>query len=163
MSDLEEFLRAASERTGESETEILARVLHVDTDALNHVRSIVPTMPEPIAALMSRLDYEIRVRNPGVHYVCRSTYLGYRRERLTGAATGARSQVFLSVVPKTRLLKLLFVPPEGAPPGMAQPLAERGHHGVGTSECVLRTGEDLDRFLADFDALLSPIWRRPCL
>lgn len=155
MTALEDYLRAAERCSGISREEILARVLHVDTAALSHLRTIKPGLSDEVAALAAELDFAIRVRSPGVHYVYRSTYLGYRREAQVAERIGARTQVFLSMLPKTRYLKLVFSLPDGTPrPPFTEPLDERGHHGVGTMQCRLRSAADLQQFVETLDPLL---------
>lgn len=157
MSELEFFLRTAERYNGLSRDEILARVLHVDTMAVDHAGRIAPRMKAAARTLLEQLDFEVRARNPGVHYVLRDTYLGYRRERDTGSSAGARSQVFLSVVPKNRYLLLVFVPPaEQVDSAFVREVPPRGHHGVGTAQCSLHSKADLDRFVREMGALLSP-------
>ncbi len=135
----------------------VATLLHVDDIAREHALSIIPSMAPSTLRLLDELDLALRVRNPGVHYVRRSTFLGYRREGATGSSVGARSQIFLSVVPKRGLLQLVFVPPAPMPlPPQVEDIGERGHQGVGTHRCVVRTSDEQQAFMADFDTLIRP-------
>lgn len=157
MPRLDDYFREVERLGLGTRAEVLARVLHVDDAARDHALSIIPSMAASTVRLLDELDLAIRVRNPGVHYVRRSTFLGYRREGTTGSPVGACSQIFLSVVPKRGLLQLVFVPPTSTTlPPMVEAIGERGHHGVGTHRCVVRTSDDLQAFMAAFDTLMRP-------
>lgn len=151
MSDLDDYFREVQRMGLGSRDEVLARVLHVDGDATRHAKMIAPSIHDNTLRILERLDFAIRTRNPGVHYVRRSTFLGYRREGAGFSPVGARSQIFLSVVPKVPALQLVFVPPEGVNlPATVENIGERGHHGVGTHQCTVRTAADVDAFTTWF-------------
>ncbi|PYD00815.1 hypothetical protein B4U78_008810 [Microbacterium esteraromaticum] len=155
MTRTEDYFREVERLGLGTRSEVLARVFHVDDDAQQHALSIIPNMDPDALRALNQLDLAVRVRNPGVHYVRRSRFLGYRREGATESVVGARSQIFLSVVPKKKLLKLVFVPPPGMQmPSTVEEIGERGHHGVGTHTCVVRTTADVDAFIRAFETFL---------
>lgn len=156
MTDLEEYF-AEAERLGLGDRdEILRRTLHLDTIAVDHARTIVGDLSPELATVLVRLDFAVRVRNPGVHYVRRSRFLGYRREGEVTSQVGFRSQIFLSVVPMTGFVKLVFVAPEDEPmPPFVESLDERGHHGVGTAQCIVRTTAEVDAFVDAMSTILT--------
>lgn len=158
MTDVDAFLSDAAAFAGVSVHDVLARVLHVGEGTLP---AVVADMDDATRALVLRLDREIRVRNPGLHYVKRSMYVGYRREepvRSTHSPLGERSQVFLSVIKhRFQLEVVLPVDPDGI--GLmanAQDLRGKGHHGIGDVQVSLRDDRDVGRFLSDFDYWLTP-------
>lgn len=92
-----------------------------------------------------------------MHHVQRSTFLVYCREGAAASAVGGRSQIFLSVVPKRALLQLVLVCPEDAHPHPGvKYVADRGHHGVGAHQFIVRADRDIDEFVNSFDMLLCP-------
>jgi hypothetical protein len=100
------------------------------------------------------------VLNPGLHYVYRATYLGYRREG-PASPTGTpanRSQVFLSVLLRNKgLLVVLPLDPrdyEGLPG--CRDVGSSGHHGVGDLEVEITVEEDLRLLFSAFGAWLRP-------
>lgn len=155
MTDVEAFLRDAAQRAGLSVDRLLAHVLHVGDGTF---ASVIAEMDPSIAALARRVDREIRVRNPGLHYVMRKMYVGYRREGATSSPQGERSQIFASMIRSaTRLEIVLPVDPVGvASVPNVQDLRGKGHHGIGDVRISLRTDSDVDRFLHDFDDWLTP-------
>lgn len=156
MSDVDVFLRDAAAQAGVTVNDVLARVLHVEDGAFV---SAVAAMRAPTKALALRLDREIRVRNPGLQYVVRRMFVGYRREGITThSPSGERSQIFLSIIlSSSRLEVVLPVDPEGiASMSNAQDLRGKGHHGVGDVRVLLSSGRDVDQFLRDFDDWLAP-------
>lgn len=154
MNEIEEFLRDAAGLAGTSTEEVLARVLHIEDGALS---PLVTGMDDISKALVERLDRELRIRNPGLHYVIRKMYIGYRREGVASSPLGERSQIFASVVRNvSRVEVVLPVDPdriESIP--NAIDLRGRGRHGIGDVRVSLRSGADLDRFLSDFDYWLT--------
>lgn len=156
MTEAEAFLKDAAALAGLTTEDLLARILHVGDGTFSEA---VAVMDETTRALALRLDREIRIRNPGLHYVMRSKFIGYRREGIARSAMGERSQIFLSLIRNsTRLEVVLPVDPEriASTPG-AQDLRGRGHHGVGNARVSLSSDSEIDRFIRDFgDWLASP-------
>lgn len=157
MTNVEEFLREAATLAGVSTNELLTRILHVSDGAL---APLLAETDDQTAALVVRLDREFRVRNPGLHYVVRKKFIGYRREGSVSMPTGSgeRSQIFASIIRNaSRLEVVLPVDPDGigSIPN-AQDLRGRGRHGVGDVRVSLRSDADLERFLSDFDYWLTP-------
>ena len=130
MSDVEEFLRDAAALAGVEPQAILTRVFHVGDGAL---ATIVAPMDDLTRELAVRLDRELRIRNPGLHYVERKMFLGYRREGANSSPVGERSQIFTSLIRNnTRLEVVMPVGPEMITSiSYAQDLTGKGHHGVG--------------------------------
>ncbi|MEI4744321.1 hypothetical protein [Rhodococcus erythropolis] len=150
MSDVGAFLRDAAALAGLTADDLLARVLHVDDGVFV---AAIAAMDCPTKALALRLDREIRIRNPGLHYVMRSMFVGYRREGGAHSPLGGRSQIFLSMVRhSSRLEVVLPVDPERivSIPN-AQDLRGKGHHGVGNVRVLLNSVPDIDQFLENFD------------
>lgn len=155
MKEVGEFLRDAASLAGVEPRAILARVLHVEDGALT---GIVAPMDEPTRALVIRLDRELRVRTPGLHYVERKMFLGYRREGATSTPVGERSQIFASLIRNNTRLEVVLPVAPGAVASIAyaQDLTGKGHHGVGDVRVQVANDADLDRFLSDFDHWLRP-------
>lgn len=156
MTEIEAFLRDAAALAGVSTDDILAQVLHVDDSRLT---ALLDRMDDKTWALVLRLDREIRLRNPGLHYVPRKQFVGYRREGADAPApAGERSQIFLSVIRhSSRLDVVLPVDPDSIDQiANAQDLRGKGHHGVGEVRVALRDDSDIDRLLKDFDGWLRP-------
>lgn len=155
MDEIEAFLRDAASLTGVEPHEVLSKVLHVGDDALS---SVVAPMTVATRALAVFLDRELRVRNPGLHYVERKMFLGYRREGATPSPMGERSQIFASLIRNnTRLEVVLPVAPASvAAISYAHDLTGKGHHGVGDVRVSLSNETELKQFLSDFDYWLRP-------
>ena len=155
MNEVEAFLRDAAALAGVEPHTILARALHVDDGAL---AAIVAPMDDTTRSLTERLDRELRTRNPGLHYVERKMFLGYRREGATSTGQGERSQIFASLIRNnTRLEVVLPVAPDLITTlSNAQDLTGIGHHGVGDVRVSLASVADIEQFLNDFDAWLRP-------
>ncbi|MFC7877317.1 hypothetical protein [Isoptericola sp. NPDC057391] len=158
MTDIDVFLRDAAAMAGSTVDDVLARVLHVEDGML---AAVVASMDEATRGLVLRLDREIRVRNPGLHYVMRGMYVGYRREeavRSPYSPKGERSQIFLSVLKhRSQLEVVLPVNPDSiGSMANAHDLRGKGHHGVGDVQISLRDERDLDRFLTNFGYWLTP-------
>lgn len=155
--DVLRFLEESGSIRGENASDSLRRVLHLGGVPKELEQEILPGASDELILLFNRLDLSLRLRNPGLHYVRRSTYLGYRREGSSALASGERSQVFASVMRHSR--KLIVVMPlnpaeyEGS--FKVQDLRGRGHHGVGELKCALASQGELDTFLATFDAWLT--------
>jgi predicted transport protein len=158
VSQVDAFLREAAALAGLTKDELLAKVLHVDDGMLN---AALISMDDKTQALVRRLDREIRLRNPGLHYVTRKQFIGYRREGAnTRSPIGQRSQIFLSVIRhNTRLDVVLPIDPDAIDQlSDAEDLRGKGHHGVGDVRIPLRDDADIDRLLRDLDAWLRPGW-----
>ncbi|OLO68025.1 hypothetical protein [Actinomyces oris] len=156
MSEIQAFLRDAAALAGVSKDEILAEVLHAGDGRL---AALLGHMDDETRSLVLRLDREIRLRNPGLHYVQRKQFVGYRREGAgTPSPTGERSQIFLSIIRNSsRLDVVLPVDPDSIVKiSNAQDLRGKGHHGVGEVRVALRDDSDIDRLLKDLDAWLRP-------
>lgn len=153
MNEIDDFIRDAAHFAGVEPQALLAKVLHVEDGAF---AAVVASMNDSTRSLAIRLDREIRIRNPGLHYVERRMFLGYRREGHISASEGERSQIFLSLIrSNTRLELVLTVATETMSSiPYAQDLTGRGHHGVGNARVLLTTVADLERFLSDFDSWL---------
>ncbi|MGC3954264.1 MAG: hypothetical protein QM804_08445 [Propionicimonas sp.] len=152
---MNEFLRDAAALAGVTSDDLLAKVLHVDDGALDPLTS---GMDDTTRNLVVRLDRELRLRNPGLHYVTRKMFVGYRREGTTAAPVGERSQIFASIIRSTsRLEVVLPVDPDeiGSIPN-ATDLRGKGHHGIGEVRVSLRSILEIERFLYDFDYWLKP-------
>lgn len=155
MTEVDAFLRDAAELAGVTTEDLVARILHVNDGVFSEA---VSTMDETTRALALQLDREIRIRNPGLHYVMRSKFIGYRREGPTRSPLGERSQIFLSLIRNsTRLEVVLPVDSERivSLPG-AQNLQGMGHHGVGNARVLLTSGIEIQRFMSDFSDWITP-------
>lgn len=155
MDNVDDFLDEAAAIAGVEASEVLARVLHVDDGAL---LGLVSTMDDATRSLTTRLDRELRIRNPGLHYVVRKMFLGYRREGATSSPRGERSQIFASVLRHNSRLEVV-IPVDAdtiGPVRNARDLRGTGHHGVGDVRVSLSNDADITRFLKDFDYWLSP-------
>ena len=159
-AELTEYLQLAADAHGVSVAALLRQVLHVNP--LTEEPGFRPLFGSPDAntlALLMRLDRRLRILNPGLHYVFRSSYLGYRREGGSAATVASeRSQVFLSVVPRRTWLQLVLpVDPKRYDhlPG-CRTLSGQGHHGVGELQVEVADGRALDRLLRTFKDWLTP-------
>lgn len=159
--ELQKYLDHAAIQAGVSVTELLYRVLHVDPmRSDNRFSEYFAGIDEPTRNLLAQLDYRLKVLNPGLHYVYRSTYLGYRREDNSSqvGALGQRSQIFVSVVRRSRALQVVLpLNPrhyENFP--RCRDMAGIGHQGVGDLQVEITDVEDLELFLSAFSAWLYP-------
>lgn len=152
---LQSFLDDAARHAGITRDEVVAKVLHLD---LRVLESFTRDMRPETKALFANLDRELRVRNPGLHYAPRKSYLGYRREDSTGAGAGERSQVFVSVLRNTTTLDIVLplVPSDLSHIASVRDLSGIGHHGVGDTRVTISDVAELGQFLADFDFWLRP-------
>lgn len=163
-AELEEFLQLAAGQAGVSISALLRQVLHVNPLSKDpRFRQLFGTADGDTTALLLDLDRRLRILNPGLHYVYRSTYLGYRREgETTKSAVSERSQVFLSVVPRAKRL-LVMLPVNPAPYANVsgcRAVAGHGHHGVGELQVDLPNEDALNRFFDTFRGwLLAPAAR----
>ena len=158
--ELAEYLQLSAREAGVSVAALLRQVLHVNplTQEPGFQQLFRTARSEPRRLLM-HLDQRLRILNPGLHYVFRSTYLGYRREGgLAATAISERTQIFVSVVPRRGWL-CVVLPVEPAryarQPG-CRVLTGQGHHGVGDLQVDLHDEDALDRFVKTFRDWLGP-------
>jgi len=158
--ELAEYLQLSASEAGISVAALLRQVLHVNplTQEPGFEQLFGMTGSEPRRLLM-RLDQRLRILNPGLHYVFRNTYLGYRREGgIAATAVSEVAQIFVSVVPRSdRLCVVLPVDPAryAGQPGY-RVLTGRGHHGVGELQVDVPDEDALDRFFKTFRDWLGP-------
>ena len=155
---VDEFLREAARLSSTTTTAVLAAVLHLDVDNDARFAALLPGTDDSVKSLFTLLDRQIRLRNPGLHYVERKMYLAYRRERETEPGAGERSQIFLTIPRAPKVLEVLLpIDPDrhdGFP--LARSLKGKGHHGIGDLSCRLTTESDVELFLKRFDFWLRP-------
>jgi len=157
--EITEYLRECAESSGENPDNILRRVLNLREPEF--YVSLFPDADERFMDLFVSLDRAIKVRNPGVHYVRRTMFLGYRREGGPAVSSrGARSQIFLSVVLTHRRNELQVVlpisPDDFRKHEQVSYIGNIGHHGVGDLKYVIASTDDLATFLSLFDDWLAP-------
>jgi hypothetical protein len=158
--ELVEYLQLAASEAGISVAALLRQVLHVNPLTQEPgFEQLFGTVGSELRRLLMRLDERLKILNPGLHYVFRSTYLGYRREGgIAATAVSERTQIFVSVVPRNdRLCVVLPVDPAryAGQPG-CRVLSGQGHHGVGELQVDLPNGDALDRFFETFRDWLGP-------
>ena len=164
-AELDEFLRLAAGEADVCVRALLRRVLHVNPLTEEpRFRELFGGADSQTTALLVDLDRRLRVTNPGLHYVYRSTYLGYRREGgATETSVSERSQIFLSVIPRLHLLRVVL-PVDPAPyanVSVCRALTGQGHHGVGELQVDLPNEHALNDFFDTFRGwLLAPAARR---
>lgn len=155
---LTQLERSAALSGGDVE-QILRRILHIDEFSLR--ARYFPDANQPFASLLDHLDSELCARNPGLHYVSRAMYVGYRREELPRRSAQARSQVFLSVPISTKrgvLVVLLPLDPSEYELGEnMRDVSSVGHHGVGDLEVTLRSPNDIVRLFETFGSWLGSV------
>ncbi len=158
--ELVEYLQSSAREAGITVAALLRQVLHVNplTQELGF-QQLFGTVGSEVQRLLLRLDQRLRILNPGLHYVFRSTYLGYRREGSLATTTVAqRAQIFVSVLPRTNwLCVVLPVDPAryAGQPG-CRVLSGQGHHGVGELQVDMPNEDALDRFFKTFRDWLGP-------
>jgi hypothetical protein len=160
-TELVDYLRLAAELAGVSVAVLLRKVFHVN--ALRQepgFQGLFGSLDDATMTLLMRLDERLRILNPGLHYVFRTSYLGYRREGGTYITPLAeRSQIFLSVVPRIGWLRVVLpVDPVryASQPG-CRSLTGQGHHGVGELQVDITNPDALNGFFMTFgDWLASP-------
>jgi hypothetical protein len=159
-SELVEYLQFSATEAGISVAALLRQVLHVNPLAQEPgFQQLFHTAGSEVRRLLMRLDQRLRILNPGLHYVFRSTYLGYRREGgIAATAASERSQIFVSVVPRTE--RLCVVLPVDTARYVGQPncrvLPPHRHHGIGELQVDLPDEDALDRFFMTFSDWLGP-------
>jgi predicted transport protein len=158
--ELAEYLQLSAKEAGVSVAALLRQVLHVNplTEEPGF-QQLFGKADSETRRLLMRLDQRLRILNPGLHYVFRSTYLGYRREGgIAPSGTSERTQIFVSVVPRSAQL-CVVLPVEPAryadQPG-CRVLTLHGHHGVGELQVDLPDEDALDRFFRTFRDWLRP-------
>ena len=138
--------------------ELMSRILHLDMDDDERFAALLPGSHRDISGLFCDLDRALRLRNPGLQYVHRKMYLGYRRELNSSGGGGERSQIFASVLRSSTSLDLV-VPLDPLVHGdfvLTRDLSSHGHHGIGDLRCTITTSGDLDSVLERFDSWLRP-------
>jgi hypothetical protein len=158
--ELREYLQLAAAEAEVSVTELLYRVLHLDSNRkAGRFLQFFTNMDEPTRALLVKLDYHLRVLNPGLHYVYRAEHLGYRREDTSSRERqGQRSQIFVSVLRRSRALQLIVpLNPRDYEniPG-CRDVGSIGHHGVGDMQVDISDTGDLESFFTAFETWLRP-------
>jgi len=152
-TNVESFLRAAAAAAGTDRDSVLIRAFHLNGD---HLDALLPDLHHEMRILFAELDDKVRVMNPGLHYVRRKTYVGYRREALVDDARAERSQVFLSVLRNSRTLELVLPlnPTPHEHMTSVRDLRGQGHHGIGDLQFTVSTAADLETFMMTFDSWL---------
>lgn len=161
MGDVSTFLKDSAARLGVSEDAVLKRVLGCGSEIPD---GFAADMQTDVRHLFMRLDYELRIRNPGLHYSPRKGYLGYRRqEKSASPGVGERSQVFVSVLRRNAILGVtLPIDPEAIRRSpRVRDLSQTGHHGVGNVRVDITDVAELDTFFTDFDYWLRPTAKDP--
>ena len=158
--ELVDYLQLSGREAGISVAALLRQVLHINPLTQDPgFQQLFGTVGSEVRRVLMRLDLRLKVLNPGLHYVFRSTYLGYRREGgIAATAVSERSQIFVSVVPRSdRLCVVLPVDPApyAGKPG-CRVLSGQGHHGVGELQVDIPDEETLDRFFNTFRDWLRP-------
>jgi hypothetical protein len=158
-AELAGYLQLAAEAAGVSVTALLRQVLHVNplTEEPGFQQFFGSIGPEALA-LFTNLDLRLRILNPGLHYVFRTTYFGYRREGSTSETVlSERSQIFLSVLPRTDFPRVVLPvdPAMYAHLSGCRVLTGQGHHGVGDLLVEVPNEEALDRFFKTFHGWLA--------
>jgi predicted transport protein len=158
-TEVTKFLNVAAIEANVSVSDLLRRILHLDS--LNddpRFSRLFGSMPEATKVLLMKLDFRLRVLNPGLHYVFRSMYLGYRREDgHAGKSSSERSQIFASIVPRHRRLRVILPVDPTAYLNLTdcRALSGQGHHGVGDLLVELADEVDLERFFTTFRGWLG--------
>lgn len=157
--ELEEFLQLAADEAGVSISALLRQVLHVNPLLEDpRFRQLFGVANGKTTALLVKLDYRLRLLNPGLHYVYRTTYLGYRREAGTTEFRGSdRSQIFLCIVPRAQRLQVILPvnPVHYVNVTGCRALTGQGHHGVGELQVNLPNDDALNRFFDTFRSWLG--------
>lgn len=156
--ELVEYLQLSAREAGVSVAALLRQVLHIDPLTQEPgFQQLFGTVGSEVQRLLMRFDQRLRILNPGLHYVFRSTHLGYRRQGGIAAVSGL-AQIFVSVLPRSdRLCVVLPVDPAryvGQPD--CRVLSGQGHHGVGDLQVDIFNEVALDRFFKTFQDWLRP-------
>jgi hypothetical protein len=158
--ELVEYLQLSAREAGTSVAALLRQVLHLNSLTQDPgFQQLFGMAGSELRRLLMHLDQRLRILNPGLHYVFRGTYLGYRREGgIATSVVSKRAQIFVSVVPRRdRLCVVLPVDPANyaGQPGY-RVLTGQGHHGVGELQIDLPDEDALDRFFETFRDWLRP-------
>ena len=158
--ELVEYLQLSAREAGISVAALLRQILHINSLTQEPgFQRLFGTVGSDVRRGLMHLDQRLRILNPGLHYVFRNTYLGYRREgSIAETAVSERTQIFVSVIPRSdRLCVVLPVDPAayGDQPG-CRVLSGQGHHGVGELQVNMPDEEALDRFFYTFREWLRP-------
>lgn len=154
----ESFLKAAALLAGSTPSLILTSMLHLDLDDNDRFAALLPGSHPEIGPLFCQLDRELRLRNPGLHYVERKMYLGYRRELADLRGGGERSQVFVSVLRSSSCLDIVMPvdPSAHADMDIVRDLSTQGHHGIGDLRCRISSPADVLLVMKRFEFWLLP-------
>jgi hypothetical protein len=148
------FLEAAARRRGVTVDDLLARTFHIGSYA---AATYFADATANVRDLVTALDDGIRLRNPGLHYVERSTFIGYRREEAPTGPIGGRVQIFLSVLLRKRDLVVVLPPKPPASHGLQIfSVGGKGHHGIGDTRVRLDSPADIEQFFDVFAHWLVP-------
>jgi hypothetical protein len=157
---LVEYLQLSAKEAGISVAALLRQVLHVNPLTQEPgFQQLFGTVGSELERLLMRLDQRLRILNPGLHYVFRSAYFGYRREGgIATTALSERNQIFASVLPRRELLCVVLPvnPARYAGQPGCRVLTGKGHHGVGELQVDLPDEDALDRFFKTFRDWLGP-------
>jgi hypothetical protein len=153
--DVRAYLDQVAKHQRVTVSKLLRGILHVDTIYEDErFQRLFAVATESTTELFRSLDERLRIANPGLHYVYRHTYLGYRREvGDPSVGTSERSQVFVSVIPRRGALHLVLpVDPDvyAQRPGVEM-IAGKGHHGCGDVAMKVMSAQDLETFFDVFD------------
>jgi hypothetical protein len=154
-ADLIEFLRCSAQEAAISVDSLLRKVLHVNplNEDSRFQELFKVARPDTVRLLMN-FDWHVRILNPGLHYVYRKMYMGYRREFGDVATSESeRSQIFLCVVPRAHVVRVILPinPRLFAKIPNSRRLTGQGHHGVGNLQVDLVDDSTLAEFLRTFD------------
>jgi predicted transport protein len=153
------FLRDAAAQGRISESDLLRRVLHIGGPAeYAEFGKLFTGAGSEFVHLLTSFDYALRLRNPGLHYVFRTKYMGFRRETRSGFATAsARSQIFACALARTQIFTVVLPldPQSYLSYPQARDLSGTGHHGVGDLVVEIPDQVALGRFIEEFDDWLS--------
>lgn len=158
--ELVEYLQLSAGEAGISVAALLRQVLHINPLTQEPgFQQLFGTVGNEVRRGLLGLDQRLKILNPGLHYVFRSTYLGYRREGSIAETTvSERAQIFVSVIPRSD--RLCVVLPVDPAPYAGQPgcrvLSGHGHHGVGELQVDMPDEGALDRFFNTFRDWLRP-------
>jgi hypothetical protein len=158
--ELVEYLQLTAREAGISVAALLRQVLHVNPLTLEPgFQQLFGTVGSEVRRLLTRLDQRLRILNPGLHYVFRVSYLGYRREgSVAPTAVSERSQIFVSVLPHSDRLRVVLPvdPARYAGQSGCRVLSGQGHHGVGELQVDMPDEDALGRFFKTFRDWLGP-------
>jgi hypothetical protein len=157
--DLDTYLKECARLAGTTKDDVLRQVLHIGGESAL-ARTLFPNATAELLGLFEELDYAIKLRNPGFHYVRRTQFLGYRREAMSSQTPlGERSQIFVSVITgRSRGGLQVLLPVEPTPYlklDQVTDLRGVGHHGIGELRFNVTGPADLSVFMRTFDGWLN--------